>query len=117
MFAKFAQEFYGAPGLACPGVMSLAGQPLGGWGQYSLSPTMSAWSAHLFYLHWRYTADDAFLRERAYPWCSGVGACMLSLLKPAADGLLKLPLSSSPEIYDNSPRRGSSRIRTTTRCV
>jgi len=29
---------------------------------------------------------------------------MLSLLKPGADGLLKLPLSSSPEIYDNSPR-------------
>ena len=104
VFAKFAQDFYGAPGLACPGVMSLAGQPLGGWGQYSLSPTMSAWSAHLFYLHWRYTADDAFLRERAYPWCSGVGACMLSLLKPAADGRLKLPLSSSPEIFDNSPR-------------
>ena len=57
--------------------MSLAGQPLGGWGQYSLSPTMSAWSAHLFYLHWRYTGDDEFLRERAYPWCSDVGACML----------------------------------------
>jgi alpha-L-fucosidase 2 len=104
VFAEFAQDFYGAPGLACPGVMSLAGQPLGGWGQYSLSPTMSAWSAHLFYLHWRYTADDAFLRDRAYPWCSGVGACMLSLLKPGANGQLKLPLSSSPEIFDNSPR-------------
>ena len=84
--------------------MSLAGQPLGGWGQYSLSPTMSAWSAHLFYLHWRYTGDDEFLRERAYPWCSSVGACMQSLLKPGADGTLKLPLSSSPEIFDNSPR-------------
>ncbi len=104
VFADFARDFYGAPGLACPGVMSLAGQPLGGWGQYSLSPTMSAWSAHLFYLHWRYTADDTFLRDRAYPWCSAVGACMLSLLKPGPDGCWKLPLSSSPEIYDNSPR-------------
>lgn len=104
VFAEFARGFYGTSGLACPGVMSLAGQPLGGWGQYSMSPTMSAWSAHLFYLHWRYTADDAFLRERAYPWCSGVGTCMLGLLKPGADGLLKLPLSSSPEIFDNSPR-------------
>ena len=104
VFADFARDFYGAPGLACPGVMSLAGQPLGGWGQYSLSPTMSAWSAHLFYLHWRYTADDTFLRDRAYPWCSAVGACMLSLLKPGPHGCWKLPLSSSPEIYDNSPR-------------
>ena len=102
VFGSSARDFYEAPGLACPGVMSLAGQPLGGWGQYSLSPTMSAWSAHLFYLHWRYTADDAFLRDRAYPWCAGVGECMFSLLKPGADGRLKLPLSSSPEIFDNS---------------
>lgn len=104
VFTAFARDFYDAPGLACPGVMSLAGQPLGGWGQYSLSPTMSAWSAHLFYLHWRYTADDTFLRTRAYPWCADVGACMLSLLKPGPDGRLVLPLSSSPEIFDNSPR-------------
>jgi alpha-L-fucosidase 2 len=103
-FEKFARDFYGTPGLACPGTMSLAGQPLGGWGQYSLSPTMSAWGAHLFYLHWRYTVDDAFLRDRAYPWCSGVGECMLALLKPDAGGVLKLPLSSSPEVYDGTGR-------------
>jgi alpha-L-fucosidase 2 len=102
VFAAFARDFYGTEGLACPGVMSLAGQPLGGWGMYSMSPTMSAWSAHLFYLHWRYTHDSAFLRERAYPWCSGVGQCMLGLLKPDSSGRLVLPLSSSPEIYDNS---------------
>ena len=104
VFEKFAKEFYDAPGLACPGVMSLAGQPLAGWVQYSLSPTMSAWSAHLFYLHWRYILDDAFLRQRAYPWCAGVGRCMRALLKPGADGLLRLPLSSSPEIFNNSHR-------------
>ncbi len=104
VFARFARNFYGTPGLACPGVMSLAGQPLGGWGQYSLSPTMSAWSAHLFYLHWRYTADDEFLRERAYPWCSEVGNCLLGLLQRGTDGRLQLPLSSSPEIFDNGPR-------------
>lgn len=103
-FRAFARDFYGTDGLACPGVMSLAGQPLGGWGHYSLSPTMSAWSAHLFYLHWRYTLDDAFLRERAYPWCAAVGTCMLGLLKPDAAGILKLPRSSSPEIFDNSAR-------------
>ena len=104
VFEKFARSFYDAPGLACPGVMSLAGQPLAGWVQYSLSPTMSAWSAHLFYLHWRYTLDDAFLRQRAYPWCSGVGQCMEALLAPDAHGVLKLPLSSSPEIFNNSRR-------------
>ncbi len=103
-FRKFARDFYGAPGAAVPGVMSLAGQPLGGWGQYSLSPTMGAWNAHLFYLHWRYSQDDPFLRTRAYPWCREIGECLLHLLKPDAQGLLKLPLSSSPEVFDNTRR-------------
>jgi alpha-L-fucosidase 2 len=103
VFQDFARDFYGTGGLACPGVMSYSGQPLGGWGQYAMSPSNSAWSAHLFYLHWLYTADEVFLKEKAYPWCSGVGECMLGLLKPDENGILKLPLSSSPEIFDNSP--------------
>ena len=84
--------------------MTLAGEPLAGWVQYSLSPTMSAWSAHLFYLHWRYTMDDQFLRERAYPWCREVGVCMEQLLKPNEHDVLVLPLSSSPEVFNNSQR-------------
>lgn len=103
-FRQFAREFFDAPGGAVPGVMSLRGQALGGWGQYSLSPTMGAWNAHLFYLHWRYTGDDRFLRQRAYPWCRDIGLCLLHLLKPDASGRLILPLSSSPEIFDNSRR-------------
>ncbi|NUQ63561.1 MAG: glycoside hydrolase N-terminal domain-containing protein [Pirellulales bacterium] len=102
VFRKFAKDFYAAPGAAVPGVMSLAGQPLGGWGHYSLSPTMGAWNGHLFYLHWRYTGDDRFLRERAYPWCREVGECLRHLLKPDEHGVLKLPLSTSPEIFGNS---------------
>lgn len=104
VFRKFARDFYDAPGAAVPGVMSLAGQPLGGWGQYSLSPTMGAWNAHLFYLHWRYTADTEFLRTRAYPFCKEIGECERALLKPDEHGVLKLFRSSSPEIFDNSNR-------------
>jgi len=103
-FRRFAKDFYGTGGLASPGVMSLSGQPLGGWGQYSMSPTMSAWNAHLFYLHWRYTGDDEFLRDRAYPWCAEVGRCLAELLSRDANGILALPRSSSPEIFDNGPR-------------
>ncbi len=103
-FRKFARDFYGAPGAAVPGVMSLAGQPLGGWGHYSLSPVMGAWNAHLFYLHWRYTADDRFLRERAYPFSREIGRCLGHLLERGPGGLLRLPLSTSPEIFDNSAR-------------
>ncbi len=101
-FRTFARDFYDAPGAAVPGVMSLAGQPLGGWGQYSCSPAMGAWSGHLFYLHWRYTMDEDFLNERAYPWCREVGECLEHLLSPNDDGVLVLPLSTSPEIHNNS---------------
>ena len=104
-FRQFAREFYGTGGAAVPGVMTLAGQPLGGWPHYSLSPAQGAWLGHLFYLHWRYTMDDAFRRERAYPWCREVGECLRDLLKPdPVTGNLVLPLSSSPEIFDNSQR-------------
>ncbi|MCC6133628.1 MAG: glycoside hydrolase N-terminal domain-containing protein, partial [Acidobacteria bacterium] len=102
VFRRFAADFYGAPGAAVPGVMSFAGQALGGWGHYSLSPTMSAWLVHLYYLHWRTTSDERFLRERAYPWSSEIGRCLRHLLSPGPSGVLELPLSTSPEIFDNS---------------
>jgi alpha-L-fucosidase 2 len=104
VFRQFARDFYGAPGAAVPGVMSLAGHPLGGWGQYSVSPVMGAWNAHLFYLHWRQTGDEKFLRTRAWPFCREIGTCLRALLKPDTNGVLVLPLSSSPEIFDNSRR-------------
>ncbi len=99
---RFAQRFFDTSGIVVPGVMALDGQPLAGWGQYSLSPVQGAWAAHAFYLHWRYTADRRFLAERAYPYCALVAEGLVPLLKPGDDGRLKLPLSSSPEIHDNS---------------
>lgn len=101
-YRRFAREFFGTSGANVPGVMSLSGDPLCGWAQYSLSPTAGAWVAHLFYLHWRYTADDRYLRDVAYPWCREVGVCLRDLLRPGARGALVLPLSSSPEIHDNT---------------
>jgi len=104
VFRQYARDFFGAPGANVPGVMTLAGAPLGGWAQYSFSPVHAGWLAHLFYLHWRYTADAAFLRTRAYPWCAEVGTNLAALLKPDARGRLVLPTSSSPEIHDNTQR-------------
>ena len=103
-FRAFARDFFGVPEAVVPGVMAADGQPLGGWAQYSLSPTNSAWVAQSFYLHWKYTGDARFLRERAYPWCAEVGGALRRLLRPDGSGRLKLPLSSSPEIFDNAPR-------------
>ncbi len=103
-FRKFARDFLDEPGAAVPAVMTLAGQPMGGWAQYALAPVNGAWIGHLFYLHWRYTRDEKFLREEAYPWCREIGETLGALLKPDASGALVLPLSSSPEAWDNTQR-------------
>jgi len=113
-YRAFASGFYGLkvgddryadprhePALV-PGVMTIDGKAMGGWGQHSLSPTHSAWIAQSFYLHWKHTGDERFLRERAYPFCAAVGNGLLGLMTKDEKGHLKLPLSSSPEIHDNS---------------
>lgn len=102
-YRSFASKFYGQEGAAVPGVMTLAGQPRGGWAQYSLSPTMGAWVAQSFHRHWRFTADRRFLKDRAYPFCAEIAECLRGLLERGSDGKWRLPLSTSPEIHDNSP--------------
>ncbi len=104
-YREFARDFYGvADGAAVPGVMALDGTALGGWGQYSLSPTMGLWVAQSFDLEWRYTHDVRFLRTRAYPFLSAVAITARALLQPDASGRMVLPLSTSPEIFDDSMR-------------
>ncbi len=103
-FRQFASTFYGVKGAVVPGVMTLDGQAMGGWGQYALSPTNGAWVSHLFARHWRYTRDPQFLERQAYPFCRDIATALAGLLREGPDGLLRLPLSTSPEIFDNSMR-------------
>jgi alpha-L-fucosidase 2 len=98
---KYTRTYFGTSGLAFPGVSTLTGAPMGGWIQYSLSPTVSAWLAQHFYLHWRYSMDRTFLRERAYPWLRAVAVHLDELSVRDSLGRRKLPLSASPEINDN----------------
>lgn len=97
----YTKTYFGTTGLNFPGVSTLTGEAMGGWIQYSLSPTVSAWLAHHFYLHWRYSLDSTFLRERAYPWIRGVAIHLDELSLIDSLGNRRLPLSSSPEINDN----------------
>lgn len=99
---EYTSRYYGKGGLNFPGVATLRGEPMGGWIQYSLGPTVSAWLAQHFYLHWRYSMDRSFLAERAYPWLREASTFIEDLSVIAGNGRRKLPLSSSPEINDNS---------------
>jgi alpha-L-fucosidase 2 len=101
-FEKYTQTYYGVAGLNVPGVTTLTGQPMGGWIQYSFGPTVSAWLGHHFYLHWRFTMDREFLEKEAYPWIRDVAIFLNELSVTDKNGLKKLPLSSSPEIFNNS---------------
>ncbi|GGW47866.1 hypothetical protein GCM10007383_34890 [Arenibacter certesii] len=101
-FKKYTKEFYGTNGLNVPGVTTLTGDPMGGWIQYSFGPTVGAWLGQHFYWHWRYSMDRDFLKDQAYPWISEVAVHLNELSVLGEDGKRKLPLSSSPEIHNNS---------------
>jgi alpha-L-fucosidase 2 len=103
-FRKFARAFYGTPGAMFPSVMSAAGTAMGGWPMFSLMPQGNAsWVGWMFHRHWLYTRDETFLKERAYPFCVELGECLAALLQPDAQGMLTMPISSSPEIFNNTP--------------
>lgn len=101
-FRRYARDFFEVDGIMVPGVATLEGEPMGGWPQYSLSPTISAWVAQHFYLHWKYSADGEFLSEKGYPFVSEVAAALEQLSFIGPDGYRVLPLSTSPEIFNNS---------------
>ena len=102
---EYTKEYFEVEGLNVPGVSTLEGKPMGGWIQYSCGPTVSAWLGQHFYLHWRYSMDREFLKERAYPWIHDVAVFIDNFsVEDESTGMRKLPLSSSPEIHDNSPQ-------------
>lgn len=101
-FKKYTNDYYETEGLNVPGVSTLTGDPMGGWIQYSFGPTVSAWLGQHFYLHWRYSMDRDFLKEKAYPWIKDVAVYLEAVSVVGDNGLRKLPISSSPEMHNNS---------------
>ena len=95
---EWTRDFFQLPGLNVPMTADLNGRQIGGWRQYTHSATTSAWLSHHFYLHWKYSADPAFLRDRAYPYLRDTAIFLEAFTR---DGTF--PLSASPEINDNRP--------------
>ncbi len=102
-FQTYTRNYFETEGLNVPGVTTLEGEPMGSWIQYSMGPTIACWLSHHFYLHWRFSMDREFLEQRAYPWIKDV-ALYLDQLAVKENGKRKLPISSSPEIYNNSKK-------------
>lgn len=97
---RYTKEYFEVEGLNVPGVATINGQPMGGWIQYALSPTVSAWLSQHFFMQWKYSMDKQFLKDRAYPYIHDA-ATFLENITRVENGFRKLPLSSSPEYNDN----------------
>lgn len=102
IFRKWTRQYFETDGLNVPGVTTLLGEAMGGWTQYSMSQTTGAWIAQHFYLHWKYSADDKFLREQGYPFVRDVATFLEQISQVNKNGVRQLEFSSSPEIFDNS---------------
>ena len=100
-YKEFTRVFFGKDGLAVPGYCTLEGDAMAGWVQYGFSPTTSAWLGQHFYLHWKYSADNEFLKERAYPFLRDVALFLEQETELRPDGIRTFEYSASPEINDN----------------
>ena len=100
-YMRYTKRYFGKDGLAVPGVTTLDGTEMGGWIQYSLSPTVSSWLTQHYYLQWRYSMDTSFLKNRAYPWAREVARFIEQITFLNREQERQLPISSSPEINDN----------------
>lgn len=99
-FAKFAKSFCNSDGYFVPGVMTQDCTPLGGWPMYALNPANSIWICSSFDNYYRYTGNESFLKNRAYPFFREVEKCISSLLIKNENGNLQFEFSSSPEIHE-----------------
>ncbi len=102
VYKRYTRQYFETEGMNVPGVCALDGEPMGGWIQYSMSPTAGAWLSQHFYLHWKYSADRQFLKERAYPFLKETAIFLEQISFVDEKGVRKLEISSSPEIFNNS---------------
>ncbi len=101
---KWTKLVFEKDGLNVPGVTTINGKAMGGWIQYSMSPTTAAWVAQHFYWQWKYSMDSHFLNERVIPYFKEIGSFLSAMQIPSNryPGKTQIALSSSPEYHDNS---------------
>lgn len=102
---KFARSFFETDGLCLPTVMTISGKPLGGSAIFALTPICQLWLCQFFERYYSYTGDEAFLRERAYPYMKGTAEMILGVLVKDEHGKYCTPITGSPEIHEGSKGR------------
>ncbi len=107
-FKQMCREFFGFDGAWSRCEMALDGTPIYGYWTTNFWPGNGAWLSHMYWLHWLYSQDKDFLKERAYPMMREFMKTYLNLLELWSDGRYHIPLSNSPEWEENRPEAWGS---------
>ena len=106
--AQTAREMYNAEGWVAHVVTNAWGYSAPGWGLgWGMFVTAGAWIALPLWEHFRFTGDQAFLREKAYPVLRDASKFFLSYMveHPTKKWLVTGP-SNSPENWFVAPDTG-----------
>lgn len=98
----WTERMFALPGINVPGVTTRLGVEMGGWIQYSMSPTTACWLAQHMYWQFAYTLDTAYLLQKGLPYIQEVGRFVAAYVDNYLQN--KPFLSSSPEYHNNSVR-------------
>lgn len=107
-FQRSCREFFGFDGAWSGCALGPRGARVHGYPPTEFWPGNGAWLACQYWMHWRYSMDRDFLREKAVPFMKPFLRTYMNLLEEGEDGKLHLPLSSSPEYHEGSLRAWTS---------
>lgn len=107
-FQKNCREFFGFDGAWSGCALGPGGVRVHGYPPTEFWPGNGAWLAHQYWMHWRYSMDRDFLRDKAVPFMKPFLRTYMNLLEEGEDGKLHIPLSSSPEYHEGGIRAWTS---------
>ena len=98
---EFTRRFFGTAGTFWPCSFLPEYTIVPSWGPVQFAWSNTGWLAWLVWLRWRYSLDTEWLRETGYALVAECFEFYRANLERGADGLLHVPLSSSPEFREN----------------
>ena len=101
-FERNCREFFGFDGAWSGCALAPNGARVLGYTTTEFWPGNGAWLGQLYWLHWLYSQDEQFLRDRAVPFMAAFMRTYMNLLEEGPDGRLHVPLSNSPEYHEGS---------------
>ncbi len=101
-----AKEMYGADGWTLHHLTDPFGRTGVADGVWGITPMDGPWMTFPVYEHFLFTADTAFLKDKAYPMLKGAAEFVLDFLVESPEGYLVTNPSHSPENNFRVPETG-----------